>query len=221
MKSQHHCRCKQYDTADENISSGDENLYSKEEYGCHKIPNPIHTYNTNRPMISPHLVGLGTKVRKEVSPIQRHEDMYLMNSSASLFDSHASHMQNSHMEHDINDPKSTGKFRNLFTREANFATEKKYINQNCESEVEEVPDLTLEESSEQVVHHDRNNSQRSDEIIQNDEGIEMERIMKMNFYQFKSKDHNGIVGMCQNIKNGNKSPNSSSMLNLNTSRSNA
>lgn len=41
--------------------------------------------------------------------------------------------------------------------------------------------------------------------------------MKMNFYQFKSKEHNGIVGMCQDIKNRGKSPSTSNLKSLNTS----
>lgn len=48
-------------------------------------------------------------------------------------------------------------------------------------------------------------SSNTDEDDRVDENIEMERVMKMNFYKFKAKDHKGIVGMCQKVKRG-KSP---------------
>ena len=69
----------------------------------------------------------------------------------------------------------------------------------------------------EISQNEENDSNLQSEEFTHEENIEMQRIMKMNFYQFKSKEHNGIVGMCQDIKNRGKSPSTSNLKSLNTS----
>lgn len=66
--------------------------------------------------------------------------------------------------------------------------------------------LSIDEFSESK-NYIPTGSASDDEAKPEDENIEMERVMKMNFYKFKSKNQNGIVGMCQKIKKRMQSPN--------------
>lgn len=57
-----------------------------------------------------------------------------------------------------------------------------------------IDEISDEKSNIQLTYSD-------EDVKAVDEEIEMERIMKMNFYKFKSQNQNGIIGMCQKIKN--------------------
>lgn len=155
-----------------------------------------HNYNSHNPVVSSHLMGLNNLMKrrnKEVSPIQREEMTCLMNSGTSLFDTSQSnqltnrdlHMSKSrqpqHLMESSDYPKATE------TRESNDTSSKDMLTLSVDEFSDEKNDIVLSNTSD-------------DDLKQVDEEIEMKRILKMNFYQFKSHNQNGIVGMCQNVK---------------------
>jgi len=162
-------------------------------------------------VVSQHLLGLNNRVlRKEVSPIHREDATLLLNSASSLFESAVSNQQTQ---------------RELRVKSIQKQVENSNNNQNTidtkqsgkSSDEADLLSMSIDEFSEEK--HDVVVSSNSEGEQEEDDNIEMKRIMKMNFYQFKGKDHNGIVGMCQNIKNRGKSPNNGNILKLNTSNS--
>lgn len=64
--------------------------------------------------------------------------------------------------------------------------------------------LSVDEFSEVKNENVLSTNSEEDDMKIGDEEIEMERVMKMNFYQFRSQNQNGIVGMCQKIKTPSK-----------------
>ena len=152
-------------------------------------------FKHNNPVISSHLMGLNKLVRKknnEVSPIQREETTWLLNSATSLFDTSQSNLQNYEQIVQTSRPGKEVNNNLLLTTEE---TKESGYNSN------EVDVLTL--SADDFSQDKTSNIQPniSDEDFKLcEEDIEMERVMKMNFYKFKSQNQNGIVGMCQKVK---------------------
>ena len=92
----------------ENVSSDDENLCQSKMYTPqHHNQVQWNSYSSNKPFISQHLVGLNSKVRKEVSPINHLQDptTYLLNSGTSLFDSTNSNPMLSQNDYSSHNPK--------------------------------------------------------------------------------------------------------------------
>lgn len=167
-----------------NCTSVKNNLYTK------------HNYNSQNPVVSSHLMGLNNLMKrrnKEVSPIQREDMTCLMNSGTSLFDTSQSNQltnrdlhisksrQPQHLIESSDYPKATE------TKESNDTSSKDLLSLSVDEFSDEKNDIMLSNTSD-------------DELKQVDEEIEMKRILKMNFYRFKSHNQNGIVGMCQNVK---------------------
>jgi len=179
----------EYVTGSNNVTKVKHNngSHSKREYSANAV-------------VSPHLMGLKQFVKKrtkEVSPIQREENNFLLNSGTSLFDSSQSNQYGSRdlrvNQHDSNPMK---------------IIEESDVPQTTE-ETKEVNciDLSDEICSEEKDDSNASSSNSEDECKPDDENVEMERVMKMNFYKFKSNNQNGIVGMCQKVKNNRiKSP---------------
>ena len=152
-------------------------------------------FRENNLAVTSHVKGQHKQKRnknKEVSPIQKDDTMCLINSGNSLFDS-------SQSNHPINHEYFTKtKKRNLeFNKKQMLNEEIKDIEYDT-NEGDELS-LSIDEASE-----DKSNNillTYSDEDVKAvDEEIEMERVMKMNFYKFSSQNQNGIIGMCQKIK---------------------
>ena len=138
--------------------------------------------------------GLNKQVRNknnEVSSIHRDDTMCLINSANSLFDSNQSNHQ-TNQEYFTKQSKSNKKMQ-----------EQRFNQEAKESEYDtnegDVLSLSIDEASE-----DKNNillTYSDEDVKAVDEDIEMERVMKMNFYKFSSQNQNGIIGMWQKIKN--------------------
>lgn len=160
-------------------------------------------FRSNNPIISSHLMGLNKLVRRknnEVSPIQRDETTWLLNSATSLFDTSQSNLQN--QDQVVQTSRGGMDTRNNWLLTTEETKESGYNSG-------EVDMLTL--SADEFSQDKTCNLQQEDEWFNMwDEDIEMERVMKMNFYKFKSQNQNGIVGMWQKIQ-GNKSPKKSKL----------